>query len=695
MLELAAEKRPSLVVLAMDGVSECRRLKADPRTASIPVLHIAGAGEPYADYAQSLESGADAYLQEPVEPRALAAVAEGLIRAAKPPAAGERLAALIDSIPYEVWFADAQGRFTLANPIALREFKIDVSGPVNVEELARSLEVYRPDGSPRPVEESPPLRALRGETVRDQDEIVRTPVDGELRYRQVSASPVRDAAGNIVGSVSVVRDITRRKRAEQALRESEERYRTLFETMTEGFALCEVICDAAGTPCDYRHLAVNPAYERHTGVRSEDILNRTLREAFPQAEPRWVERFGQVALTGEPARFEEWFGALGRWFEVSVFQTRPGRFGLVFTDVTARRRAAEERQRLAGELADRVGELQAILDAAPVAIWIAHDPECLRITGNAYADQIVMRTGRGGNVSRTAPAGDEAVTYKVIRNGVEVPPRELPAQVAAATGRPVKEEEWELVFPDGRTRLHAHGRRAPGGFQRPRARARWPPARMSPGASGPRKPCGRAKPFSAVSSTAPGSCGGSWNWWMAASFTFPATRPPRRCSEWTRESIAGKSATEMGASEEVVRSWVGLYEETRRSGKPVSMEYARRGADGVERWLLATASYVGTGHSGNPRFAYTTLDLSERKRIEDALLESQKRLELALEAAELGTWEVDTASGIVTASERTCAMFGFEHARPRVEEWVARLHPDDRERVVRRNREGHCRRLEI
>ena len=124
--------------------------------------------------------------------------------------------ALIDSIPDEVWFADAQGRFTLANPSALREFNIGASGLVDVEEMARSLEVYRADGSPRPVEEAPPLRALNGETVRNQEELVRTPVHGELRYRQVSASPVRDAAGNIVGSVSVVRDITERKRAEQA-----------------------------------------------------------------------------------------------------------------------------------------------------------------------------------------------------------------------------------------------------------------------------------------------------------------------------------------------------------------------------------------------------------------------------------------------------------------------------------------------
>ena len=122
-------------------------------------------------------------MQAPVEPAVLIAVVTALIpadsgaaRARKTDApAKDALSALIDSIPDEIWFADTQGRFTLVNPSAGREFKIDAPALVGVEELARRLEVYRADGSPRPVEEAPPLRALRGETVRDLEEIVRTP----------------------------------------------------------------------------------------------------------------------------------------------------------------------------------------------------------------------------------------------------------------------------------------------------------------------------------------------------------------------------------------------------------------------------------------------------------------------------------------------------------------------------------------
>ena len=151
-------------------------------------------------------------------------------------------------------------------------------------------------------------------------------------------------------------DITERKRAEEALRESESRFRTLFETMAEGFAIDEIICDEAGNPRDLRYLEVNPAFERHTGLKAADILGRTTLELFPDAEPMWFERYGKVALTGEPAHFQAEFGPLGRWFEVIAYQTEPGRFATVFFDITERKQA-EEALRQHREDLDRAQEV--------------------------------------------------------------------------------------------------------------------------------------------------------------------------------------------------------------------------------------------------------------------------------------------------------------------------------------------------
>ena len=134
----------------------------------------------------------------------------------------ERLSALVNSIRDEVWFADTEKRFTLSNSAARQEFGLSAStGDIGIEAFAENLEVLRADETPRPAKDAPPLRALRGEVIKDELELVRMHADGELRYREVSSAPVYDAAGKIVGSVSVVRDVTARKQAEQALLRSE------------------------------------------------------------------------------------------------------------------------------------------------------------------------------------------------------------------------------------------------------------------------------------------------------------------------------------------------------------------------------------------------------------------------------------------------------------------------------------------
>jgi len=143
----------------------------------------------------------------------------------------EWLSAVLNSLTQEVYFADTQKRYTYANPAALREFGHDTVEGVDIEKIVSRLEVLKPDGTPRPFSEAPPIRALTGEVVRDEEQMVRIPSTGQLRYRQVSSAPVRDGSGKIIGSVSVVRDVTDKRLREKELREAEHRRKKLIKTL--------------------------------------------------------------------------------------------------------------------------------------------------------------------------------------------------------------------------------------------------------------------------------------------------------------------------------------------------------------------------------------------------------------------------------------------------------------------------------
>ena len=159
---------------------------------------------------------------------------------------------------------------------------------------------------------------------------------------------------------AVARDITEHKLIEQALLESEERYRLLFSEMVSGFALHEIIYDKNGKPCDYRFLDLNPAFERLTGLRRIDILGKTVREVLPKIETHWIDTYGEVVLIGKPVHFENYSEELDRYYEVVAFRPQKNQFAVTFTDITERIRSeeglreSEERYRL---LADNVRDV--------------------------------------------------------------------------------------------------------------------------------------------------------------------------------------------------------------------------------------------------------------------------------------------------------------------------------------------------
>ncbi|GFE68505.1 PAS domain S-box protein [Chroococcus sp. FPU101] len=257
----------------------------------------------------------------------------------------EKFRNMADNAPVMVWVTDATGYCTY-----LSQSWYEFSGQTEETGLGLGwLEVVHPEDSE--TSKNIFLDANRQKSAFQLEYRLRRK-DGEYRTCIDAASPWFGIDGEFKGYIGSVMDITERKQAEESLRRSEERYRSLFESIEDGFCVIEMLFDENAQPLDFRFLEINPAFEKQTGLK--DVEGKTIRQLIPNHDHHWFEIYGKVAVTGEPIRFENKAEEMNRWFDVYAFrfeQPESRKVAIFFKDITERKQAEIQQKQRAKELA--------------------------------------------------------------------------------------------------------------------------------------------------------------------------------------------------------------------------------------------------------------------------------------------------------------------------------------------------------
>jgi len=164
--------------------------------------------------------------------------------------------------------------------------------------------------------------------------------DGHLLNVEINISPVILEGRTLL--YATIRDISERKKEEEKLIRSESQYRALFEHMEEGFALQQLIFDKNNNPVDLLFLSANASFERHTGIKPNNIIGKTMLSIWNQASPRLLEKYGQAAMKGEPLTFEYFSEINKRHLRIKAYCPQHGQLATIIEDITRLKQAEKK-----------------------------------------------------------------------------------------------------------------------------------------------------------------------------------------------------------------------------------------------------------------------------------------------------------------------------------------------------------------
>ncbi len=273
--------------------------------------------------------------------------------------------------------------------------------------------------------------------------------DGRIFPIWLTTSVVKNDEGKPIGLMGITRDITKSKQGEVELFERDAKYRSLVENMTDGFAFHKIVVDEEGRPLDYVFLDVNEAFERLTGLKREEIINKRVTKVLPGIEQDpadWISIYGKVALEGEAVRLEQYAHQFDKWYSVAAFRPMKDHFMTIFEDIT-------ERKKVEMALSGSEKKYRKFLELANDAIFVADAETGILVEANRAGSQLIGRpiseiVGKHQSMlhppEKAKQYGDIFMEYVAKNQGVT-----MELLVRHASGRDIPAEISSSVFKLG------------------------------------------------------------------------------------------------------------------------------------------------------------------------------------------------------------------------------------------------------
>jgi PAS domain S-box-containing protein len=237
---------------------------------------------------------------------------------------------LVETAQDLIWQCDAEGRYVYLNHAWETVFGYKVE-----EMLGKKFSDFQTkEWAERDLKEF--ARLLKGNTVKAL-ETVHLGKNGNEINLVFNAKIATDTDGKISGTHGTAFNISDYKKIVQSFNESEAKYRSLFENISNSFALHKIVLDDKGVPVDYIFKEVNQAFEKQTGQDRNSIIGKKVTEVFPGIENDpfdWIGKYGKVALSGEEIRFDQYFQQLDKWYSILAYSNKKEHFATIFTDIT-------------------------------------------------------------------------------------------------------------------------------------------------------------------------------------------------------------------------------------------------------------------------------------------------------------------------------------------------------------------------